>query len=372
MIKFKRWKNWILILIILVIFLGISGYFYFDKTSIKAHILPSPVVALTKASIQKEPLSLTAIGTLIAPNDVTLMAEQGGQITGVYFKSGDLVQAGQVLFSIDNITQKAEVAQKKADYENTKAEYQRYVSLSKTPGMVSRETLDQNKANYLAAEGALEEAQKALAQTEVKAPFTGIVAAPQPVRGQTDMNGNSLSNITQIAPGSYVTVGTSLLEIVDQKDLLLQYTLPQEDLPLVKSGQTVLASTNAFKGQIFTGTVNYISPSLNTITRTLTLRALMDKTKQPGDLSPGMMMKVSQIIDQNHQALVIPAISLMTDLEGYHVYGLKDSKVLAIPVMVGTRYGENIEILKGLKEGDLIISGGMQKVHEGQLVQVAE
>jgi len=367
--KFKI-KFWVSLLVIFLVLLG--GYFYFSKnfsTQNKIHNFPAPVVSVTKVSIQTQPIFLIALGTLIAPNDVTLMAEQSGQIKSINFKSGDLVKAGDLLFKIDDVSQKAQVAQAQANYQNAQAEYQRYLNLNKTPGMVSKENLDQNKANYLADLGALDQAQKNLNETEVKAPFDGIVAAPQAVRGEIDSNGNSLSNITQIAPGAYVTAGTALVEIVDQKDLLAQYTLPQEDFSLVKNGQKITLSVNAFKNQLFNGLVNYISPSLNTLTRTFTVRAKIENTD--GKLSPGMMVKVTQLINPDHQALVIPAMSLMVDLEGFHVYGIKDSKVISIPVKAGERYGNNIEILSGLKPGDLVVSAGMQKVHEGQVVKIS-
>ncbi len=365
----KKIKFWLSLLIIILVLLG--GYFYFLKNNAsknKINNFPIPVVSVTKASIQTQPVFLIALGTLIAPNDVTLMAEQSGQIKNINFKSGDLVKAGDLLFKIDDVSQKAQVAQAQASYQNAQAEYQRYLDLSKTPGMVSKENLDQNKANYLAALGALEQAEKNLSETEVRAPFDGIVAAPQSVRGEIDSNGNSLSNITQIAPGAYVTEGTALVEIVDEKNLLAQYSLPQEDFSLVKNGQKITLSMNAFKNKLFSGTVNYISPSLNTLTRTFTVRAKIENTD--GELSPGMMVKITQLINPDHQALVIPAMSLMVDLQGYHVYGIKDFKVISIPVKAGERYGNNIEILNGLKPGDLVVSAGMQKVHEGQVVKI--
>ncbi len=372
--KNKNKKIFKFSLVFLIIFLIVgAGYFYFSKDfrgPNKIITLPAPLVSVTPAKIQSEPVSLIALGTLIAPNDVTLMAEQSGQITSINFKSGDLVQAGDILFKINDVSQKAQVAQAQANYQNAYSEYQRYVSLNQTPGMVSKETLDQNMANYLAAKGVLDVAQKALSDTEIKAPFAGVLAAPQSVRGQIDSSGDSLSNITQIAVGAYVSAGTPLVEIVDQKNLLVQYTLPQEDFALVKLGQKILVSVNVFKHELFKGQVNYISPSLNTATRTFTVRAGIDNSA--GKLSPGMMVKINQIINPNYQALVIPAMSLMVDLQGYHVYGLENSKVVSIPVQVGSRYENNIEITSGLKAEDLVISGGLQKVHEGQLVQVVQ
>jgi len=372
--KNKNKKIFKFSLVFLIIFLIVgAGYFYFSKDfrgPNKIITLPAPLVSVTPAKIQSEPVSLIALGTLIAPNDVTLMAEQSGQITSINFKSGDLVQAGDILFKINDVSQKAQVAQAQANYQNAYSEYQRYVSLNQTPGMVSKETLDQNTANYLAAKGVLDVAQKALSDTEIKAPFAGVLAAPQSVRGQIDSSGDSLSNITQIAVGAYVSAGTPLVEIVDQKNLLVQYTLPQEDFALVKLGQKILVSVNVFKHELFKGQVNYISPSLNTATRTFTVRAGIDNSA--GKLSPGMMVKINQIINPNYQALVIPAMSLMVDLQGYHVYCLENSKVVSIPVQVGSRYENNIEITSGLKAEDLVISGGLQKVHEGQLVQVVQ
>lgn len=363
-------KKVILCLVVVVVFLMISGgWYWFDQPATKVKVTP-PLVRMAAAKLATKAQSITAIGTIIAPKDVTLMAQQSGTIESVNFKSGQHVKKGHVLFVVDSATQKAVLAQKQASLDNSKAEYKRYLKLNRQQGVISQEDFDKVKSEYLLDLAAVNEAKKALDETRVIAPFDGTISAPQPVRGRTDNDGNSLSNITQLAPGSYVNVGDALVELVDKQHMLIQYALPQANLHQTALNQSVLATTNAYPGQSFKGKVVYISPSLNTVNRTFAVRSSIDN--HSGKLSPGMLVTVAQVINPDTKVLLVPANSVMMDLQGYHVYILKNGKVASQKVTVGQRYGTGIAILSGLKAGQMVISSGLSSVKEGQRVRAAK
>lgn len=358
-----------LIVVILVLLAGWVFWHWHSKAVAVVKVTP-PLVKMSAAVIKNKPQSITAIGTVVAPKDVTLMAQQAGIITAIHFKSGQQVKKGQLLFSIDSVAQKAALEQKQAALTNSEAQYKRYLKLSRQNGVISKESFDQVKSTYLLDLAAVKEAKQAYDQTSVRAPFSGSVSAPQPVRGKIDNSGNSLSNITQISVGSYVGVSDPLVELVDKQHLVIQYSLPQHTLHSSKLNQAVVATTNAYPGISFKGKVVYISPSLNTVNRTFVVRASVDN--HLGKLSPGMLMTTKQVINPNAKVLLIPAISLMMDLQGYHVYILKNGVVASRVVTVGERYDNDIAVLSGLKPGMKVISRGVSTVKEGEKVRVAK
>ena len=366
--KFILWP--LLGVLLLVIIISATWYRYHD---VPAYPTP-PVVTVKTYTVQEKvfPQYASAIGSLISRQDVTLIAKQSGQITGIYFKSGQQVKKGQLLMTIDPTREKAELAQQEANLAKAKADYERYQKLAKLKDqVVSQATVDQFRADYFAALGAVDAARKALNDTFVRAPFDGRISATQPVRGQVDQQGNSLSNITQIAVGSYVNAGqTSLVELVNSDVLYAEYDLPQRYFAQAKKGQTVDITTSAYPNKTFTAKVSYISPSISTQSHNFTVRAVYNNSRHV--LVPGMEVVVHHILNAQFNALVVPAISLKPDLFGYYVFSMNAKHhVIQKRVTVGQRFGKWAEVTSGLKAGDRIIAAGQEKIHVGQTVKVA-
>lgn len=358
------------LVIVVVLVLVVCIWYSAHRSSAPIKEEPIPV-KLATVQLKTLPVSVSAIGTVIAPNDVTLMAKQPGQITSIDFKPGQLVKKGQILFTINDTQEQAVALEKKASLTNAKADYERYLKLKNAgANAYSEEQFDQMKATYLAAKGNYNWAVKAVNDTRIKAPFGGTISVTEPVRGQTTSSGTSLSRITQLTVGSYVKVGQQLADVVDLKDLQVQYSLPQEDLSKTKIGQAVQFRTDSYAGQVFNGKVIYRSPSLSSQTRTFEVRASLDN--HAGLLSPGMLLEVDQIVNPARRMMVIPAIAIIPDLEGYHVFVIQKGKVLSKPVKVGKHYGPEVELLSGLKPGDTLIGTGMNKVVEGDQVKVVK
>jgi membrane fusion protein (multidrug efflux system) len=182
------------------------------------------------------------------------------------------------------------------------------------------------------------------------APFDGVV-------------GKSL-----VSPGDYVTVGQALVSLTDTKHLRVEYTVAEKYFALLKLGQEVHVTSSALPGKEFTGKVAYVAPTLNVENRTVSVYAEVPNDNQV--MSPGLFVNVTQSLGSREHALLVNAMSLVGTIDGEQVFSMKNGKAVATPVEVGQRMLDNVEILKGIDEGDSVIVAGQQKIRDGEDVVV--
>ncbi len=360
-------KKWVGLLIVVIILIAAALYYFQRPQAVAVHAAPVMVQEVS-VTTQNVPLLAQALGNVLAPDNVMLKALQAGQITAAYIKQGEQVKKGQLLLTINNVQQKANIAKDKAALVQAQSDYQRYQTLMKKQA-TSQSELDQYEANYFQAKATLDYHQLSLQQTNIVAPFDGIVGAPQAVRGQVDQQGNSLSNITQIAVGSYVNIGDELVQLVNLSHLQVQYDLPGDNLSLCKVGQAVLLSTQAYPGKIIHATVSYVSPSVSEQTGTFTVYATLSDTDI--FLEPGLFVTVSQVLIPTREVLALPGLAVASDLSGYYVYVIEQGKLKQVNVKIGQRVGSWVEIKSGLKAGDKVIGANLDSLQPGMAVQVA-
>ena len=310
-----------------------------------------PTVKVISVQKQNVPLVVRALAQIHSLRQIQIGAEQAGRITAILVKNGDEVKQGQILFLIDDRQQRAAVADAGADLMAKQQHYQRLLQLYKQ-GAVDSDDLDTSKSAYLRAQSNLQEMQKALDQTKVRAPFAGHVT------------------YTDLAVGSYVNVGDSLIGMVNDQYLELQYDLPAEYWGKPKMGQSVLLTSDAFPNKTFTATVNYVAPQLNPDNHAFTVRAALDSHDHA--LAPGLSVIVTHILDNTRQVLAVPGISLIGDPSGFAVDVVENQKIIKKSVKIGTQFKEWTEIKSGLKEGDEVVIEGQMRVREGQPVKVVQ
>ncbi|MDF2939664.1 MAG: mexA [Gammaproteobacteria bacterium] len=346
-------KLWLLIIIIIVL-AGAGGYYYYYQNQPQVTPVAPPVlVATTSVQMKNIPITAYAMGTLIAPQSTMLQAQQAGTVTGIYFHSGQQVKKGDLLITLNDAQQQAAYLKAQAALSQAQAQYHRYQILSKEPGaIIAQVDMDSVVSTYKQAQAALSQAQENLNETKITAPFDGKLGT------------------TSLALGSLVQVGTNVVLLVNRQNLEIEYVLPETDFAYAQLGQAVQLKTDVYPDQTFNASVDYISPQIDSVNRTFTLRAHV--INEDNKLSPGMLMSVVHVLKANHQILAIPAISLIPELSGYGVYIVKDNKVDEIYVKIGQQFNEWIEITSGLSQGQQVISQGQQKVKPGTVVKVAQ
>lgn len=289
-----------------------------------------------------------AIGSLTAKT-VEVSAEMPGYVKAILFKDGTFVKAGTPLIQLDDTEYIAKHETADAQLSYTQKNYKRMSTLGER-GIIPQDTIDQLQSTLLEKKALDEQAETQLAKMKLTAPFDGIV-------GECKVN-----------PGNYVSVGQSVVTLTDKKNLRVEYNVPETFLPYLVLGQTVVITTNAYPGKTYTGKLSYIAPSINTDNRSISLYA--DITNETGELSPGMFVQITQLLDTRTKALMVPAKSLVPVMDGEQIYKVVNHQVEAVNVKIGKRVGDLVEIVEGVSLNDVIITDGQFKVYQGSPVKI--
>ena len=345
-------KKHIIFGIVTVVLLLIVIYFLFLATAKKEmsfHVEPTGVMMAT-VNERNIPLSAKGTGLLVAPNTVTLKAQIAGIVSSIDFVSGQYVKEGQLLMTLDDTKQMADVSSALADFTKSEAQYKRTDTLYKENNAVSQSELDNAKASYMQTKAQYDAALYQLSNTKIVAPFSGYLT------------------LTTLAKGSYVSAGDTLVSLVDKENLQLQYALPESYASSIKLGQTVDFKVDAFPGQVFHAKVDYISPDVSDDNLTFTARAIFKNTDNL--LSPGMSVYVSQIIKENNMVLAVPESALSAQSGGFIVYVIVEGKAKMVPVQIGQIDKAYVSILEGLSKGQEVIVSAEGNISDGVAVKV--
>ena len=313
--------------------------------------VPNPKAIWVQASKVKEtplPVEATAIGTLVA-RSVEITPEVAGHIEKIFFRDGTFVKQGAPLIQLDNAVYKAKYESAKAKLVYSENDYKRKVSLGKQ-GAIAQQAIDQADADLKEKKADARESEVMLNKMQLLAPFDGTV-------GKSNVN-----------TGDYVNIGQKLVTLIDTKHLRIEYNVPEKYLPALKLGQVVKIISATYPKKVFSGTVSFISPTINTDNRSVSLYA--NVPNEANLLAAGMYVKVVHSLGTEEGALMIPARSLVPMLDAEQVYKVVDSKAYAVTVVVGKRLADDVQVTQGLSLGDVIITDGQLKVKNGVPVNV--
>ncbi|WP_333004093.1 efflux RND transporter periplasmic adaptor subunit [Vibrio coralliilyticus] len=329
---------------------------------------PPPGVEVAQVLIEKVTELDEYSGRLESPQTVTVMPRVSGYVDKVHFQEGSVVEAGDVLFSIDNRLFAAEVTRLKAELSSAQTslnqaikDYERAQRLSKTKA-ISQETVDARFADKQRSIASVSALKAALAQAELDLEFTLVRA---PIDGK-------VSN-AEITKGNYVTTGqtvlTSLVSTshmyayfdVDERSYL-KYQQLNNLLPANGEAENVvqMALSND-TGYPHVGYIDFVDNAIDETTGTIRVRAVFDNEKQ--NLLPGMFAKLRIAGSASYQGVLIDNKAIGTDLNNKYVLVLGDDNVVQYRAI---SLGEGVNglriIASGLNAGDKIVVNGLQRV----------
>lgn len=343
-------KHFISLIVCIIIFFIMHAVFFKSKNKHLDSYQQSTVnVNVVHIKSTDVPKYIKAMGSLYANNKVDISPQISGQIKAVMFHYGDNVQAGQVLYKLDDSLYKAKLQAAQSDLTFNKITYERFLKLMNT-GAVSKQMIDRVKSNYVDAVSKLNVVKIGLENTEIKAPFSGVVGA------------------SRVDIGQYVTVGESLLSLVDKKNLIVKFSVSEDNLNQIASNQTVTVEANNIPNHLFHGVVSYISPSVDSNTRTVMVWANVPNVNN--QLAPGLFVHVTLKIGDEKNAILIPQEALIPTVEGNNVFIIKHGKAYQQSIVTGENVGDNTLVLKGLKAGDVVVVQGQEKLTSGRSVSI--
>ncbi len=370
-----------------IIFFAVTALVVFRLSSgAKSDVRKTRVITVATATPLKQDLDirLTYTADIIPNQAVNLFSRVDGYIGKIYVDKGDLVKANQLLVEIDHTdyqhavnqakanlaAAKARVAQQDASVRNATLTLHRMKALIKDQ-FVSQQDLDNAQVSYDAAMAALDslraqvqqmevaqaQAETNLAYSYIRAPFAGYVAE---------------RNLDLGAYVSGATAGTSttsrgILTLHEIQTVRILIEVVEKDVPLIQVGQKADVRAEAYPERIFEGTVTRIVQALNRATRTMTVE--VDLPNKDHVLKGGMFARVEVLVGSHRDAIQIPidAVSRLEDAQ--YVYIVREGKAQRMPVEIGVREDNRVEITKGLDGSEQVIVSGKDLVHDGTAVQ---
>lgn len=370
------------------------------RTSAAAVEAPAPV-AIDTATVESRQIErfLRVTGSLTADEQAEVSAETAGRVIATPVERGTSVAQGSVLVRISSDETSAQLAEAqanaaqiearlglkpgqpfdptrvpevlnaKASLDWAEAEFARIQSLLDQK-VVSQSEFDQRRTQveaarqqYRVAQNGAEQAyrsleaararlslaRKSVSDTSVRAPFAGFVAE------------------RVVSVGDYVTRGTRVATVVKIRPLRVELTVPEQAVALVKVGQPVRLTVDAYPGEVFEATVRFVSPALRTDQRALTVEAVApnaDARLKPGLFATAMIRQASA-----QPALLVPKDAVETVAGTSRVYVVKDGKAEERIVTLGEAVDAKIEITSGLNKGEVVAASPRGRIADGMTVK---
>jgi membrane fusion protein (multidrug efflux system) len=361
-IPFKISKKLGITLIGLVVLVGVPIFIKMTQFAVMgAAPMQMPPEVVTAESARKEiwPSTVSATGTMVAVQGVTVGAELGGKIVEIDFESGDKVKAGDLLLRIDVSAEQAQLRSAEAAAKLAQVNLKRNRDLRKNK-TVSQAELDTAEANYKQATAQVDNMQAAIAKKTLRAPFAGNLG------------------IRQVNLGQIVDTGTAVVTLQTIDPIYVDFSLPQQRFSVLAPGTEVKVTSDAAPNEIFKGEIIAVNPKVDQITRSVRVRATLDNSKEL--LRPGMFGNVEVLLPTKLDVLAIPATAVLYAPYGDTVFVIdgvadetsgKEQLILRQQIVrLGETHGDFVSVIKGLKEGEKVVTSGVFKLRPKMAVVI--
>ncbi|MCG7906247.1 MAG: efflux RND transporter periplasmic adaptor subunit [Candidatus Thiodiazotropha taylori] len=321
--------------------------------------MPPEIVTADQVKRQQWPNTLSATGSLVAVQGVTVSAELGGKVSKIAFESGDRVEAGDLLVRLDTTAEEAQLRSAEA------AEKLARINLDRNRGLranktVSQSDLDTAEANYKQATAQVENVKATIAKKTLRAPFSGQLG------------------LRQVNLGQIIEQGTPVVTLQTIDPIYADFSLPQQRFSSVAVGNEVRITTDAAEDKSFSGKIIAINPEIDQATRTVRIRSTLSNQEEL--LRPGMFANVKVIMPQQDDVLAIPATAVLYAPYGDTVFVIDTTKDEATGeeqktlrqqiIRLGRTRGDYVAVVTGLKEGETVVTSGVFKLRPNMAVVV--
>ncbi|WP_342642439.1 efflux RND transporter periplasmic adaptor subunit [Rhodoligotrophos ferricapiens] len=394
-------KRLLIVGLLVVAVVGGIGYYklVFEPELVRKIISssPMPTVTVSAAPAKERPWQrrIAAIGTLRATRGIEVTSEVAGQIVEANFQSGQDVTAGTALVQLDDSTEQAQLKSDLANLKRTQLTFERQSQLYKTR-TAPQSAFDEALAARDSAAAAVELTRAQIAKKRIIVPFDGRLG------------------IRLVDVGQYVTPGTAFVALQTLDPIFVDFPVPEQDAADIRKGLTVELKTDAYPGEVFKGKVDALDSRINPETRAMLVRASLPNPDKR--LLPGMFANVEVMVGDEQMVLTVPSTAVTYSLYGDTVFVLtkqkdqqgngsavssnrsgimveaahaeeqdaapkdKPDQNQASPdalyqverrvVKVGAQLGDDIQIIEGIKAGELVATSGQNKLQGGMTARI--
>ncbi|MBA58221.1 MAG: efflux transporter periplasmic adaptor subunit [Gammaproteobacteria bacterium] len=334
-------------LILLAIFGSIGGYLSYRYLEFQAMDFSPPPVTVAADQAVKEIWSqhLNAVGTIKAVRGIELKSETAGEISAIYFDSGDTVVEGQPLVQLDDKIERAIRNNQLANLELAEVFYERDRTLLKKKS-IPQSQFDQSRANKETALAQLAEIEARLSRKVISAPFSGVIG------------------LRKVDIGDYLSPGMVIANLQDLSRLEIDFSVPSRYRSSLREGLSLDVTVDAYPDRVYRGEVSAIDPRVDVSTRTILLRA---RFKEFEGLMPGMFGNLALDLGEKEPVITLPETAVTYSVQGNMVYVVKkDSQGMSVEsrvIEVGPVREGRVAILSGVKSGELVVVAGQNKLY---------
>jgi membrane fusion protein (multidrug efflux system) len=341
-------------LLLFAIFGSIAGFLYNKFSTLAGRDFTPPPVVIA-ADVARESVwrtTLDAVGTLRAVRGAELAAETSGEIIAIAVSSGQQVEKGQLLLTLNDSVEQASKRRQEANLELARLLFERDASLIKQKS-IPQSQYDRSRADLESAIAQLAEIEARLDNKRIVAPFTGTLG------------------IIRVKEGDYIASGTAITTLQDLSELEIDFSVPAHHAPRMRSGLSIEVFSTSFPQRSFAAVLQALDSRVDAGTRNLSLRARLLESQ---GLLPGMFVRLRIDLDLPRQLVSVPETAISYSLQGDTVWVVREEEqdLLAEPRVVRTgpaRDGQ-IAITSGIAAGERVVIAGQNKLSRGARVTI--
>jgi membrane fusion protein (multidrug efflux system) len=353
----------IMLVAVAIVFGGIFGFQLFKAAMIKKFITalgnPPQTVSVTRAGHSEWQTRIEAVGSLRAVKGADLSLELSGVVESISFNSGDDVAEGAQLLKLrtaDDVARLESLQAIAALNEITSERDQKQFKMQ----AVSQATLDTDAANLKNARAQVVQQQAMIDKKILRAPFAGHLG------------------IRAVDLGQYLSPGTVIVTLQALDPIYVDFFVPQQAIDQLRLEQTVTMHVDAFKSEVFTGKISAINPKVDTGSRNVQVRATLQNADHK--LLPGMYATVEITTGSPGNYVTLPQTAITYNPYGDTVYvvdnkgtdagGKPQLTARQTFITIGPTRGDQVAVLKGVEDGDTVVTAGQIKLHNGSVVLI--
>ena len=329
--------------------------------------VPTVTVVHPKATSGGEEVILP--GNMQAYIDTPIWARAGGYLKDWYVDIGARVKRGQLLADIEapEVDQQLQQAREQlntaqANLKLSEITSDRYTTLFKTDS-VAKQDVDNavqsaaaNAATVKSAQANVSRLEKLVGYEKVFAPFDGVITARN-------------TDVGALIDAGANTPGKELFHLASTATLRVYVSVPEAYSRAAKPGVGAALTLNEFPGRQFRGTIVRNADAIDPSSRTLLVE--VDVKNPTGELLPGSYVSVHLKLPSKTEAVIVPSNTLLFRSEGLRVAVVRNGRAELVPIILGRDYGDEVEVVSGLRGNDDVIVNPSDSLVSGQQVQIA-
>jgi membrane fusion protein (multidrug efflux system) len=294
---------------------------------------------------------IISIGSTLPDEEVDLSFESSGKLIAIYFKEGTEVKENDLLAKINDKPLQAQLKKLEAELPLAKDRVYRQRTLLEKDA-VSQEAFEQVTTDYEKLMADIELVKANIAQTELRAPFDGVIG------------------LRSVSEGAYATPATLIAKLTKISPLKIEFSIPERYASDVSEGTVITFSLETSDGVLreFRARVYAVESTIDMATRSLKVRATYPN--ENGAIQPGRYLSVEVAKQEIKNALAIPSEAIIPEMGKSIVYLYKSGKAQPVEVVTGLRTESHVQVQSGLSVGDTLITTGVMQLRTDMAVTI--